>query len=180
MSTESATSRSFFRPNLLLLSSATSVPFAEATVHQPPKEENLKQELKRLRAASMAEQVALIRARDSTEQVEGAAEIAEEALALPLPPKGFSPELKLWLATLGFCESRSTPTENDGNGYYGEFQFSRVTWDNLDTGYARADLAPEAVQESAIVENTLQAKSGLGSQNPSCFKSEHLSRFPPA
>lgn len=57
-------------------------------------------------------------------------------------------------------ESGGNPAENTGNGFYGAFQFTASTWDSLNTGYARADLAPYSVQLQAAQQ--LQARSGWG------------------
>lgn len=51
-----------------------------------------------------------------------------------------------WLA-LRMCESGGTYTRNSGNGYYGAYQFDIGTWSGFG-GYARADLAPPAVQDA--------------------------------
>jgi resuscitation-promoting factor RpfB len=49
-------------------------------------------------------------------------------------------------ARLRRCESGGNYATNTGNGYYGAYQFDIGTWGNYG-GYARADLAPPAVQD---------------------------------
>lgn len=67
---------------------------------------------------------------------------------------------------LGNCESGMTATRNSGNGYYGAFQFSQGTWNRMNTGYARADMAPLEIQVDAI--QRLVSKSNLFGQFPGC------------
>jgi hypothetical protein len=98
----------------------------------------------------------------------------------PQPKLSESTSLQEWLLKLRMCESGGNYQENTGNGYYGAYQFSDQTWDHWKTGYARADLAPPAVQDATIVENTKASSGGLATQNPGCYHKEHLSQFPPA
>jgi hypothetical protein len=72
---------------------------------------------------------------------------------------------------LGSCEAGMDPAKNTGNGYYGAFQFSYGTWQGLNTGYARADLAPIAVQEAAVKQ--LLQRSSIYSQFPACAQRMH-------
>ncbi|MBA3724422.1 MAG: LysM peptidoglycan-binding domain-containing protein [Candidatus Levybacteria bacterium] len=67
---------------------------------------------------------------------------------------------------LGNCEAGNDPAKNTGNGYYGAFQFSPGTWNNLNTGYARADLAPIEVQRAAVKQ--LLGRSSIYNQFPGC------------
>lgn len=67
---------------------------------------------------------------------------------------------------LGNCESGMTATRNSGNGFYGAFQFSLGTWNNMGTGYARADLAPLDVQIDAV--QRLLSRSSIWTQFPGC------------
>lgn len=90
-----------------------------------------------------------------------------------------SGSLQLWLSKLRTCESGGNYQDNTGNGYYGAYQFSQSTWNRQNTGYARADLAPPAVQDQAIINNTNSSGSGLAGQNPGCYYREGLSAFPP-
>lgn len=69
---------------------------------------------------------------------------------------------------LGNCESGMTATRNSGNGYYGAFQFSIGTWNSMQTGYERADLAPLEVQISAV--QRLVARSSIFTQFPACAR----------
>lgn len=67
---------------------------------------------------------------------------------------------------LGNCEAGMDPAKNTGNGYYGAFQFSYGTWQSMNTGYIRADLAPIGVQISAVKQ--LLQRSSIYSQFPAC------------
>lgn len=67
---------------------------------------------------------------------------------------------------LGMCESGMNPSTNTGNGYYGAFQFSYQTWQNMATGYERADIAPLDVQISAVQQ--LLSRSSIFTQFPGC------------
>jgi hypothetical protein len=67
---------------------------------------------------------------------------------------------------LGNCEAGMNPAKNTGNGYYGAFQFSYGTWQKLNTGYERADLAPIEVQKAAVKQ--LLQKSSIHGQFPGC------------
>ena len=81
----------------------------------------------------------------------------------PEIPKSLSDEAIIFL---GNCESGMTPTRNSGNGYYGAFQFSIGTWNSMETGYTRADLAPLEVQIDAV--QRLVARSNIYGQFPAC------------
>lgn len=91
----------------------------------------------------------------------------------------FSGSLATWLYRLRLCESGGNYAINTGNGYYGAYQFSYATWAHWNTGYARADLAPPAVQDATIIRNTNASSGGLATQNPGCYRSQGLSAFPP-
>lgn len=52
---------------------------------------------------------------------------------------------------LRLCESGNDYAKNTGNGYYGAYQFDIGTWNNYG-GYARADLAPPAVQDAKALD----------------------------
>lgn len=54
-------------------------------------------------------------------------------------------------AKLRFCESGGDYSKNTGNGYYGAYQYDISTWAGYG-GYARADLAPSAVQDAKAQE----------------------------
>lgn len=55
------------------------------------------------------------------------------------------------LALLRQCEAGGRYDRNSGNGYYGAYQYDISTWANW-SGYARADLAPPAVQDEKVWE----------------------------
>jgi hypothetical protein len=67
---------------------------------------------------------------------------------------------------LGSCEGGMNPAKNTGNGYYGAFQFSPGTWQSMNTGYARPDLAPIEVQKEAV--QRLVQRSSIYTQFPAC------------
>lgn len=93
---------------------------------------------------------------------------------------GYSGSLADWLYKLRTCESGGNYAINTGNGYYGAYQFSYATWAHWNTGYERADLAPPAVQDATIIQNTNASSGGLATQNPGCYKKMGLSAFPPS
>ena len=69
---------------------------------------------------------------------------------------------------LGTCESGMTASRNSGNGYFGAFQFTIGTWNSMETGYTRADLAPIEVQKDAV--QRLVSRSSIYSQFPGCAR----------
>ncbi len=69
---------------------------------------------------------------------------------------------------LGTCEAGMTANRNSGNGYYGAFQFSIGTWNSMNTGYERADLAPLEVQKDAV--QRLLSRSSIFTQFPGCAR----------
>lgn len=87
--------------------------------------------------------------------------------------------LQSWLYKLRMCESKGNYQINTGNGYYGAYQFALSTWRSLNTGYDYPHLAPPAVQDQAVIKNTLRSKGGLSTQHPGCYKKLGLSNFPP-
>lgn len=91
----------------------------------------------------------------------------------------YSGSMQDWLQQLRTCETHGNYKSNTGNGYYGAYQFSAPTWNSLHTGYARADQAPEAIQDAAIIANTKRT-AGLRTQNPGCYTKLGLSNYPPA
>jgi resuscitation-promoting factor RpfB len=69
----------------------------------------------------------------------------------------------VWLQ-LRECESGDNYQANTGNGFYGAYQFSQQTWNNL--GYpGRPDLEPPAMQDAAAQK--LESEAGWG-QWPAC------------
>lgn len=70
------------------------------------------------------------------------------------------------ISFLGNCESGMTVSRNSGNGYYGAFQFSIGTWNSMNTGYERADLAPLEIQIDATQH--LVSRSSIYTQFPGC------------
>ncbi len=67
---------------------------------------------------------------------------------------------------LGNCESGNVADKDTGNGYYGAFQFTIGTWNAMNTGYARADLAPYSVQVNAV--QRLLKRASIYTQFPAC------------
>jgi hypothetical protein len=102
-----------------------------------------------------------------------------QVVARGTAPVPANSNLATWLSKLRQCESGGNYQTNTGNGYYGAYQFSASTWNSLNTGYARADLAPPGVQDAAIVKNTNRSSAGLAGQNPGCYRSTGISAFPP-
>lgn len=119
------------------------------------------------------------------EKTGGRQQLQSVQLQPPVPQivaRGTAPvsgNLGSWLSKLRQCESGGNYQDNTGNGYYGAYQFSTSTWNSLNTGYARADLAPPSVQDEAIVRNTNRSGAGLAGQNPGCYRSTGISAFPP-
>ena len=72
---------------------------------------------------------------------------------------------------LGNCESGMRPETNTGNGFYGAFQFTIGTWNAMNTGYDRADLAPLDVQIAAVQK--LLSRSSIWTQFPGCAAKMH-------
>lgn len=72
------------------------------------------------------------------------------------------------ISYLGSCEAGMDPAKNTGNGFYGAFQFSYGTWQNMGTGYERADLAPLEVQKDAV--QRLLTRSSIFTQFPGCSR----------
>lgn len=128
-----------------------------------------------LRAAQAQKAAELAKATAEAQQAAQASQIVPETA----PVATYSGSLADWLLKLRTCESGGNYTTNTGNGYYGAYQFSIATWNHWNTGYARADLAPPAVQDATIIKNTL-ASAGLATQNPGCYASMGLSNKPPA
>jgi hypothetical protein len=78
--------------------------------------------------------------------------------SVPAPPTPAA------FAALRQCESGGNYQDDTGNGYYGAYQFSLSTWQNL--GYSGLpSQAPPAVQDQAAIR--LQAADGWG-QWPAC------------
>lgn len=69
-------------------------------------------------------------------------------------------------ARLRQCEAGGNYARNSGNGYYGAYQFDIGTWNGFG-GYARADLAPPAVQDQKARDT--QARRGW-SPWPACAR----------
>jgi hypothetical protein len=89
--------------------------------------------------------------------------VAPVATTAPAAAGGLSDEA---ITSLGTCEAGMNPAKNTGNGYYGAFQFSHGTWQSLNTGYERADLAPIEVQKAAVKQ--LLQRSSIYNQFPAC------------
>lgn len=116
--------------------------------------------------------------RENARRLANAATLTQTASAAPA--SNYTGSLAEWLRVLRMCESGGNYRINTGNGYYGAYQFLTSTWQSLGTGYARADLAPPAVQDKAIIDNTNRSSGGLATQNPGCYKKHGLSQFPPS
>ena len=82
------------------------------------------------------------------------------------------------LYKLRMCETGGRYNANTGNGYYGAYQFSAATWNRWNTGYARADLAPAAVQDEYVIRNARASAGGFWSQHPGCSSKLGLPKFP--
>ena len=82
------------------------------------------------------------------------------------------------LYKLRMCETGGRYNANTGNGYYGAYQFSAATWNRWNTGYARADLAPPAVQDEYVLKNSRASAGGFWSQHPGCSSKLSLPKFP--
>jgi len=88
---------------------------------------------------------------------------AAPASAAPASSNTTSPAGGVW-AQLRWCESRGDYAEDTGNGYFGAYQFSLSTWDELGlTGLPSQ--ASQAVQDLAA--QTLEARQGWR-QWPGC------------
>lgn len=85
------------------------------------------------------------------------------------PPSGLPKVLNdAQIQFLGNCESGMTPNKNTGNGFYGAFQFTISTWNNMQTGYERADFAPLDVQIAAVQK--LLSQASIFTQFPDCAR----------
>lgn len=63
-------------------------------------------------------------------------------------------------------ESGGNYATNTGNGYYGAYQYDMGTWGNY-KGYARADLAPPAIQDEKAAET--YARRGCNPWPNTCY-----------
>jgi len=80
-------------------------------------------------------------------QAASAAKTARVAARKASATKVVAPASGDAFAQLRYCEAGGDYTRNSGNGYYGAYQYSIGTWSNYG-GFARADLAPAAVQDA--------------------------------
>lgn len=64
---------------------------------------------------------------------------------------GIAPATPENMQALRMCEAGNIYSRNSGNGFYGAYQFDIGTWGGWG-GYARADLAPAAVQDQKFLE----------------------------
>lgn len=98
------------------------------------------------------------RAEEARKQAEAAANAAKAQanakLVVANAPAAASDDA---FAKLRMCESGGIYSRNSGNGFYGAYQYDIGTWANYG-GYARADLAPPAVQDAKARET--QARRG--------------------
>jgi len=81
----------------------------------------------------------------------------------PAAPSTASPAEGVW-AQLRWCESRGNYADDTGNGYFGAYQFSLTTWDELGLSGLPSN-APQAVQDRAA--QTLESLRGWR-QWPAC------------
>lgn len=79
------------------------------------------------------------------------AEPKEQVEVVGAKAEGFDGSFGEALARLRSCEAGGKYDRNSGNGYYGAYQYDISTWANYG-GYARADLAPPAVQDQKVWE----------------------------
>ncbi len=129
------------------------------TQNRPPKVEKLKEELVQKSFSQVTSVVKTI----SRENVDTSPQSVQPVNSSPSVAGPLNEEQ---LTFLGNCESGMTANRNSGNGYYGAFQFSSGTWSNMETGYARADLAPLEIQKDAV--NRLVSRSSIFTQFPGC------------
>jgi hypothetical protein len=130
-----------------------------------------------LRAAQAAKAAELAKAAAEAQRAAQAAQIVPQQAPAPVVAN-YSGNLAAWLLALRMCETGGNYATNTGNGYYGAYQFSIATWNHWNTGYARADLAPPAVQDATVIKNT-NASQGLSTQHPGCYHKLGLSNKPP-
>lgn len=102
----------------------------------------------------------------------------EEVVVVGADFTGVYPDNAAILAALRECETHGNYQANTGNGFYGAYQFMTGTWATLNTGYARADLAPPAVQDKAALDNANRSGGGFWSQHPGCSDKLNLPQFP--
>jgi len=102
----------------------------------------------------------------------------EEVVILGADYTGVYPNNAAILAALRDCETHGNYQANTGNGFFGAYQFMIGTWTTLNTGYARADLAPPAVQDKAALDNANRSGGGFWSQHPGCSAKLSLPQFP--
>jgi hypothetical protein len=96
------------------------------------------------------------------------AAVAQPTVAVQQVAYTPGPLTEAQITYLGQCEAGMDPTKNTGNGYYGAFQFSYGTWQRMETGYERADLAPLEVQKAAVQK--LLSRSSIFGQFPGCAR----------
>jgi hypothetical protein len=115
-----------------IITETPKAPDFDSEVLTPLQQAQAKAEAERQRAAA--------RSRVSTRVVTAS---AGRWVSAPATPEAWT--------KLRFCEAGGIYTRNSGNGYYGAYQFDIRTWNNWG-GYARADLAPPAVQDAKAQE----------------------------
>jgi len=94
----------------------------------------------------IAEQNAKIAAAEEAKKAEAAkAAAAKKAVVVAPNPVVTVASGDAW-EQLRLCEAGGNYARNSGNGYYGAYQFDIGTWGGFG-GYARADLAPPAIQD---------------------------------
>jgi hypothetical protein len=128
----------------------TSTPQAVTVSHQPAPnfDTEVLQPLRATQAQAKARAAAEAKRAAAAKQAqEAAARAAQAATVSQTAPVVVAGDIDGLLQALRFCEAGGDYTRNSGNGYYGAYQYNIGSWASYG-GYARADLAPAAVQDA--------------------------------